>query len=325
MEWFNLDILTLFGNRGEKTQRVLSFNTRVPETKVLPLSFSEFFSTVDPLVGSKDANDPVLTVFGVPYDSTTSYRPGTRFGPNAIRSAFLNIESYSRALDVDVEKLPLRDLGNLTRLSDPKETTQMVSKLTGELFGSKMRFCMLGGEHSITFGSYSSAPKETALIVFDAHLDLRDEWEGSAFSHACFLRRVIERRNPSQVAHVGGRAATKEEWSLSKKLGLVVAPQDADLPESQRLFKKFLGRNKSAYVTIDIDALDPAYAPGTGTPEPGGISTSTLLRFLYSLRETEVVAFDIVEVSPPYDNGATAVAAARFMNELTAVVANQKR
>jgi agmatinase len=289
------------------------------------LTYSEFFSADDPLVGSKDTENPVLTVFGVPYDGSTSYRPGTRFGPNAIRSAFLNIEAYYKTLDVDVEKLPLRDLGNVARFIDPKETTQMVSKLTGELFEDKQRFCMLGGEHSITFGSYSSAPKESALIVFDAHFDLREEWEGSIFSHACFLRRVVEKRNPSLVAHIGGRAATKEEWSLSKKLGLVVGPQDAESPDSQRLFQKFLERFRKVYVTIDIDALDPAYAPGTGTPEPGGISTATLLKYLYYLGGTELLAFDIVEVSPPYDNGATAMAAARFMNELTAIIAKQKK
>jgi agmatinase len=292
---------------------------------VRALTYSEFFSAVDPLVGSKDTENPVLTVFGVPYDGTTSYRPGTRFGPNAVRNAFLNIEAYSKPLDVDVEKLPLRDLGNLARFVDPKETTRMVSKLTGELFNNQQRFCMLGGEHSITFGSYPNAPKECALVVFDAHLDLRDEWEGSAFSHACFLRRVLENRNPGLIAHIGGRAATKDEWSLSKRFGLVIGAQDAESSGSQRLFRKFLERYKRVYVTIDIDALDPAFAPGTGTPEPGGISTATLLKYLYDLGGTELLAFDIVEVSPPYDNGATATAAARFMNELTAVIAKQRK
>ncbi len=288
------------------------------------MSFSEFFSTVDPLVGSKDTKDPVLTVFGVPYDATTSYRPGTRFGPNALRNAFLNIEAYSRVLDVDVERLPLKDIGNLSRLVDPKETVQMVSKLSRELFEAEQTFCMLGGEHSITIGSYPNAPKDTALVVFDAHFDLRQEWEGSIYSHACFLRRAIERRDSRSVAHIGGRAATKEEWELSKRLGLVIAPEEAGSPQSLKHFRNFLGQRKNVYLSIDIDALDPAFAPGTGTPEPGGISTTTLLKYVYALRGTEIVAFDIVEVSPLFDNGSTAVAGARFMNELAAMVAKQK-
>ena len=264
-----------------------------------------------------------MTVFGVPFDSTTSYRPGARFGPNAIREAFLNVEAYSKALDVDVEKVPIRDLGNLAVNRDPKGTIEMVSKVAQELFKEGERFCMLGGEHSITLGSVRNAPKDSGLVVFDAHFDLRNEWEGSIYSHACYLRRVLEKRNPKSVVHIGGRAATKEEWDLSKKLGFVVEPQAAESPASVKRFQKFLSSFESVYVTLDIDALDPAYAPGTGTPEPGGLTTSTLLGYIYALRRTKIVAFDIVEMSPPYDNGATSTAAARFMNELVGIVAKQ--
>jgi len=167
------------------------------------LSYLDLFSSVDPLVGPKDLKEPLLTVFGVPYDGTTSYRPGTRFGPNAIREAFLNVEAYSRRLGVDVERLPMRDAGNLAKRSDPEAMVEAVSKVTKELFTKGERFCMLGGEHTLTGGSFVNAPKRTVLVVFDAHFDLRDEWEGSKLSHACYLRRVTEKADPSVVAHIG--------------------------------------------------------------------------------------------------------------------------
>lgn len=283
------------------------------------MSYAELFSSVNPLVGPSDTKVPALTVFGVPYDGTTSYRPGARFGPNAIREAFLNVEAYSSVLGVDVEKLPIRDLGNLAKTNSPEEMIGMVSKVAGELFSEGRRFCMLGGEHSLTGGSYLSSDEDAALVVFDAHFDLRDEWEGSRFSHACYLHRVIDKRDPSKVAHIGGRAATKEEWALSKKLGLVVAPSEAGSSASLRRFSRFLSQHRRVYISIDIDGLDPAFAPGTGTPEAGGLSSAALLQYIYAARGSDVVAFDIMEVAPHYDGGITAVAAARFMNELAAL------
>lgn len=287
------------------------------------MSYAELVASVNPLVGERDVKNPILTVFGVPYDGTTSFRPGTRFGPNAIREAFLNVEAYSKVLGVDVERLPLRDVGNLAKVNDAAEMVDIVSKFVGELFDEGSRFCMLGGEHSLTFGSFRNAPKDTALVVFDAHFDLRDEWEGSKSSHACYLRRITETREPSVVAHIGGRAATEEEWKLSRKLGLVIPPGDADSDESLKRFTKFLSGFKTVYVSIDIDGLDPAFAPGTGTPEAGGLTSLTLLKYIYAVTVPKLVAFDIMEVSPPFDTGATAVAAARFMNELVALAYTQ--
>jgi agmatinase len=279
----------------------------------------DLFSSVSPLVGPRDLKNPILTVFGVPYDGTTSYRPGTRFAPNAVREAFLNVEAYSQRLGVDVERLPIRDAGNLARQNDPGAMIGAVSRVTKELFAAGERFCMLGGEHSLTGGSFVNAPRKTALVVFDAHFDLRDEWEGTGLSHACYLRRVTEKVDPLVVAHIGGRAATKEEWRLSKSLGLVLSPTEAGTRGGLRRFSRFMSGFKRAYVSIDIDGLDPAFAPGTGTPEAGGLTTIALLNLLYALKGIRLEAFDIMEVSPPYDNGSTVTVAARFMNELAAI------
>ncbi|MDA4121462.1 MAG: arginase family protein, partial [Thaumarchaeota archaeon] len=118
------------------------------------MSYLDLFSSVNPLVGDRNSRTPVITVFGVPYDGTTSYRPGTRFGPNAIREAFLNIEAYSKPLGVDVEKLSIKDIGNLAKVNDVQAMVDMVSKVSEQLFEEKQRFCMLGGEHSLTYGSF---------------------------------------------------------------------------------------------------------------------------------------------------------------------------
>ena len=289
------------------------------------MSYLEFFSALGPLVGEKEVRDPLLTVFGVPYDSTTSFRPGTRFGPNAIREAFLNVEAYSKVFNVDVEKLPIRDVGNVAKVNEPSEMVEIVSKVTKELFAAGERFCMLGGEHSLTFGSFSNAPKRTGLVVFDAHFDLRDDWEGSKLSHACYLRRLTETRSPSTVAHIGGRAATKEEWKQSEGLGLVIPPGREGDPKSIQEFKKFCDGFDSLYFTVDIDGLDPAFAPGTGTPEAGGLTSRELLAYIYAAKGSKLASFDIMEVSPHYDNGVTAAVAARIMNELVALMASSAK
>ena len=234
------------------------------------------------------------------------------------------MEAYSKELGVDVEKLPLKDLGNLSRVGDAKETVDMVSKVTKQFFDSGERFCMLGGEHSITFGSFRNAPKDTAFVVFDAHFDLRNEWEGSRYSHASYLRRISEVRDVSCVAHIGARAATEEEWRLSKNLGLVVGPGEADSAVSLKRFKSFISGFRHVYVSIDLDGLDPAYAPGVGTPEPGGLTTPTALKYVYALKGADLAAFDIVELCPSYDNGSTATLAARLMNELVAIASLRK-
>ena len=287
------------------------------------MSYLDVFTGTSPLVGGKEVKNPVITVFGVPYDGTASYRPGTRFGPNAIREAFLNVEAYSREFDVDVERLAIRDVGNLWKLNDPGSMIGSVSKVTEDLFRSGQKFCMLGGEHSLTVGSVVNVPKGTGLVVFDAHFDLRNEWEGSKLSHACFLRRVTEKLDPGLVAHIGGRAATEEEWRLSRRLGLTISPRQARERSAIGRFSRFLSKLRRVYVSLDIDCLDPAFAPGTGTPEAGGLTTLELLDHAYALKGKELVAFDIVEVSPPYDNGSTAVAAARFMNEMVALIARK--
>ncbi len=262
-----------------------------------------------------------VQVIGVPFDGTSTYRTGSRFGPDAVRAAFWNIEVYSRPLDVDLEDLSIEDRGNIRHTARVDTMLTMAEETVRESVDAGYVPAILGGEHSITLGTFSAMPEGTALLVFDAHLDLRDEYDDLREMHATYLRRLIERRPGLRVVHVGARAATKEEWRFAAEAGvaIITADQiDADGEDNlTRRLEDALDGVEGLYVTIDLDGLDPAYAPGVSNPEAGGLSSLQLLRCLYTLRDTPIRGFDIVELCPQYDpSGITAVAAARFMAEL---------
>lgn len=286
------------------------------------MSFGDLYLTPTPSIKTVvKGQPPVVQVFGVPFDATSSYRPGSRFGPNAIREAFLNIEVYSHRLDVDLEKLSIDDLGNLHHTANSKEMASHAHRVTREIVSKGFTPAILGGEHSITYATFTALPRDTAFLVFDAHLDLRDEYDGFKLGHATFLRRLIEKRKGASMIHVGARAASAEEWRLLGDIGLATISSETvhTVSKPHRLLDDFLKELQKVYVSIDIDVLDPAYAPGVGNPEPGGLTTRQLLDFLYALKGKKLVGFDIMEVCPPYDNGSTAAAAAKFLAELTSL------
>jgi agmatinase len=192
-----------------------------------------------------------------------------------------------------------------------------VGKVVVEMVRDRMTFGVLGGEHTLTFGTYLSVPKGTALIIFDAHLDLRDEFAGLKLSHATFLRRLTERIGTDSIIHIGSRAASSEEWKVADKIGLSLISMQTiyAIANSEKLLSDFLKDFENVYVSIDLDVLDPSFAPGVGNPEPDGLSIHKLLEFLYSLKK-RIIGFDIVELTPMYDNGTTSVVAAKLMNEL---------
>ncbi|MFQ6134954.1 MAG: agmatinase, partial [Nitrososphaerales archaeon] len=263
-----------------------------------------------------------VEVLGVPFDSTSTYRAGSRFGPNAIREAFLNIEMYSNRLDVDLEELSVKDLGNLSQTGDAKQMSEAVERVVSEMLSEDQAPAVLGGEHTLSYATFRAAPKDTALIVFDAHGDIRDEFADRKFSHTTWLRRFIEERGAGDVIHIGLRAATREEIDYLNRVEMVTISAQTILTNerSEKILADLLRDFSQVYVSVDMDVLDPAYAPGVGNPEAAGISTAQLLEFLYTLNGKKVLGFDIVEVCPPYDTGASAVAAAKVMLELTSLV-----
>ena len=171
------------------------------------MSYADLYLTQSPLIISPDdESEPAATIFGVPFDSTHSYKPGCRFGPDAIRDAFNNIEIFEPNFGVDLEDVNIQDLGNIQHTVSATEMLDMVGKTTGELQKNKNQLIILGGEHLLTFGTYMSFPKETGYVVFDAHYDLRDQYADMKLSHAAYLRRIVEKRGAENIIHVGARA-----------------------------------------------------------------------------------------------------------------------
>ena len=159
---------------------------------------------------SQEYGESVAIIFGVPFDSTHSYKPGTKFGPDAIRDTFNNIEIFHPQLQLDLESVNIEALGNTRHTVVAEEMLTMVQKITTELLQRNKQIVILGGEHLITLGSYTSFPKETGYLVFDAHYDLRDEYADNKLSHAAYLRRIVEKRGAENIIHVGARAFVKD-------------------------------------------------------------------------------------------------------------------
>lgn len=272
------------------------------------------------ITASDTGNDPVAIVFGIPFDSTHSYKPGTRFGPDSIRDAFNNIEIFHPQFQVDLEEVNIDDLGNTTHTVVATEMLDMVQKITKELLERKKQLFILGGEHLITLGTYTAFPKETGYVVFDAHYDLRNEYADIKLSHAAYLRRVVEQRSAENILHVGARAFVKEELAFLKEHKIkTVSDKEIRDGNGPKLIKDFISTFDSVYTSFDLDVLDPAFAPGVGNPEAAGVTSRELFDMIFAFDGKKVSGVDIVELNPTYDTGATASIAAKIMSTLIAM------
>ena len=283
--------------------------------------------TPAPLVRATVEGVPAdVHILGVPFDGTSTYRPGSRFGPNAMREAFLNVEIYSRLLGVDLETLSVEDLGNLRHTASVETMVEAVEETVRDVLAAGGVPAVLGGEHTITRASFGAMPPDTALLIVDAHLDLRDSYDDLPLMHATFLRRTLEQRPAARVVHVGTRAATREEWQVATAHGVIlIEPDEVAAGDIAGRVRDALSGVPGVYVSIDLDGLDPAYAPGVANPEPGGLTSRQVLHCLAALRATEIRGFDVLELAPAYDaGGITAAAAARFLAELCCLVALQR-
>jgi agmatinase len=280
------------------------------------MSFSDLYLTNSPkLISPSDDTEPAAKLFGIPFDSTHSYKPGCRFGPDVIRDAFNNIEIFMPEFGVDLEQVNIQDLGNLEHTVVAQNMIDMVRKTTSELKDSSNQLIILGGEHSLTYGSYMSYPKDTGYVVFDAHYDLRDEYAGTKLSHAAYLRRIIEERGSENIIHVGARAYVKEELEfLTEHNVKTISDSDIRMGNGPKLLQNMTEKFENLYVSIDLDVLDPAFAPGVGNPEAIGITSRELYDMIVSLQDKKIKAADIVELNPTFDNGSTASLAARLMS-----------
>ena len=291
------------------------------------MSFLDLYLNKNPLITlSDDDAEPVATIFGIPFDATHSYKPGCRFGPDAIRDSFNNIEIFHPDLNVDLETVNIEDLGNTRHTVVASEMIDMVKKITTELVSKKRQLFILGGEHSITYGTFTSFPKDTGYVVFDAHYDLRDEFADIKLSHASYLRRIIdEQGNAENILHVGARAFVSEELEFLKEHNIkTITDKQIREGKGPQLLKDHVSTFDNVYSSFDLDVLDPAFAPGVGNPEAVGITSRELFDMIYSFDSTKVIGADIVELNPYHDNGATASLAAKIISTLIAINLSDK-
>jgi agmatinase len=254
-------------------------------------------------------------ILGLPMDSTTSFRPGTRLAPYRVREVSESIEEYSVYLDRSLEELSYYDAGDIIiPYGNIQESLRRIEWVAEQfILQGKQLYC-LGGEHLVSLplirAYYRSFPE---LVVFqlDAHADLREDYLGETLSHATVMRHVAELLGDNRVYQMGIRSATKDELHFAARHTKLFLDQ---LPDPEHLLAAV--GDKPVYLTIDIDFLDPAFAPGTGTPEAGGFTSRELLQWLHGMRGLNVVGFDLIEISPPYDQGDnTSILAAKLLRE----------
>jgi len=272
-----------------------------------------YLETVPSLEGAHAA------LVGVPYDGTTSYRPGTRFGPDALRQASDSIETYDPNLDRDLEDYVVADLGNVAlEEHDPVQAVDFVRASLKEL-PAGVPLVGLGGEHTVTLPLFEHALAqypEMAHIVFDAHADLRDSYEDTMLSHACITRRVVDLVGPERVAMFGIRSGLRKEFAFMRQNNMLFPAT----PEGMHAALEKLG-DRPLYVSVDLDGLDPSEVPGTGTVEPGGFFWREFEPLLKMLLQRRVVGADVVELAPSLDpTGRSDVYAARVARALLLLV-----
>ena len=262
-------------------------------------------------------------IFGVPFDVTSTYRTGARFGPTAIRQASLNIETYSFRSGLDVEDLRLHDAGDLHVSTDTKKTVDMVKLVVEDILAAGKKPVVIGGEHTVTLGiakGLGAKAGKTAIVSFDAHLDLRFEFLGLDLSHTTFMQLISEEVKPATIIEVGTRSVCKDDLAYAKKAGIEFFTSQQIIKEGAeqviRKLKQKLAPYQNVYLTVDMDVLDPAFAPAVQNPEPEGISTTTLLDIVCALCDKRVVGFDVLEVAPMFDQGVSAIVAAKVMFEM---------
>ena len=269
-----------------------------------------------------DYTNAELVIFGAPFDSTTSYRPGTRFGPSAIRHESFGLETYSPYQDKDLEDHAIMDSGDLELCFGSSE--QALKDIQGRaeqiLQDGKIPL-LLGGEHLVTLGSVRAAVQkypDLHIIHFDAHTDLREDYLGATLSHACVIRRCHDILGDGRIHQFGIRSGERAEWKFARAGHTDLHPFNLNgLKETVKALQ-----NAPIYFTIDLDCLDPSLFPGTGTPEAGGVSFLELLAAIRKVSELNIVGADVNELAPMLDpSGVSTATACKVVRELLLAVA----
>lgn len=272
-------------------------------------------------------NEAKVVIFGAPFDSTTSYRPGARFGSSAIRHESYGLETYSPYLNRDLmfdedgnERYFVFDSGDIEL---PMGSSQMaldaISERTAEILDDKKLPLMLGGEHLVTLGAFREVAKrypDVHIIHFDAHCDLRQDYLGVELSHACVLRRCHDIIGDGKIHQFGIRSGDRDEWAFARAGHTDMHP--FTLNGLQECIEELASEHAPVYLTIDLDVLDPSVFPGTGTPEAGGITFNELREAIYSIcSRLNIVGVDVNELAPTLDtSGVSTAVACKVIREL---------
>lgn len=263
-------------------------------------------------------------LFGAPYDGTTSFRPGTRFGPPALRQDSWGQETWSPYQDKDTEDLHVCDIGDLELpFGNPRPVLDQLTAHFKEIWGAGKKPIMIGGEHLLTQAAIDAALDfypDLHIVHLDAHTDLRHDYLGQELSHAAVIYHSYElmseragKAATGRIHSFGIRSGLKEEFEFARK--------ELDFHPFDLLGMENLGATIPAgapvYLTLDLDVLDPAVFPGTGTPEPGGVNFRELLAGLFAAQGLNIIGFDLMELSPHYDqSGASNAVAAKALREM---------
>ena len=262
--------------------------------------------------------DADIVLFGAPFDSTTSYRPGTRFGPSAVRHESYGLETYSPYQDLDLEDVSVFDSGDLELCFGSSEAALAAIEERADIILADNKLpLMIGGEHLVTLGTVRAALKkypDLQVIHFDAHADLREEYLGVPLSHACVLRRCHDLVGDGRIHQFCIRSGERTEFEFAAKHTDMHKFSFDGLAE---VMDDLVKKNVPIYLTIDLDCLDPGYFPGTGTPEAGGVSFTELLGAILTVTKGRVVAADVNELAPNLDqSGASTALACKITREL---------
>lgn len=292
-------------------------------TSNFPSDLPSYFADAE---ASFDESDIVL--FGVPYDKTSTFRPGARLGPESIRKASWNFEPYNLMTGINIQDCNIHDYGNisLNQNDTPLDVFKKVLKFTQHVKNEGKIPFLLGGEHTETAASIHGFGKDIIPIIFDAHLDFRDSYVNERFNHACTIRRINDVIDGKQIFVIGIRSADITEYEDAEKAGVHLFTSEAiQLQGIDTILSSIQQEinNKSVYLSIDIDVFDPCYAPGTGSLEPFGISPRAILRTI-DFFSSEIKGFDIMEVAPLYDHGQTSVLAAKLVRYAMEMICKHK-
>ena len=261
-----------------------------------------------------------IVLFGAPFDSTTSFRPGTRFASKAMRSESFGIETYSPYQDGDLEDFAVFDSGDLELpFGNTQRVLDQIEEHTAEILKDGKIPCMIGGEHLVTLGAMRAVVKQypdVHIIHFDAHADLREDYLEERFSHATVLHRVWDLVGDGKIFQFGIRSGDRSEFVWAKDH---VFTNKFNFYGLKEIVNQLQG--KPVYFTLDLDVLDPSVFPGTGTPEAGGVSFQELLEAMIQVSHLNIVGFDVNELSPVYDqSGRSTAMACKVLRELLIAV-----